>query len=94
VSTPENFEKRRLIGINPLYGRQPTGGCIQTLWKLLLVDESDDTGEEALDKVQDVADRLHDESLCCEDVAVKDHLPLDASLRREERRGMHGELQF
>jgi len=80
VRSPKDFEKSGLISVDPLDGRQTTGGGIHSLWKLFLVDEGDKAGEETLDEVEDVADGLDDESLSCEHVTMEDHLPLDASL--------------
>lgn len=94
MRTPKDLEKGRLIGIDPLDGRQTTGGGIGSLWELFFVDEGDKAGEETLDEVQDVADGLDDEPLGCEHVAMEDHLPLDASLWREERGGVHRKLQL
>lgn len=94
MRTPKDLKERSLISVDPLDRRQTTGRGIQPLWKLFLVDEGNEAGEETLDEVQDVADGLDDESLSCEHVAVEDHLPLDASLGGEERGSMHGELQF
>lgn len=94
MRTPKDFKKSSLVSIDPLDRRQTTGRGIRPLWELFFVDEGDKAGEETLDKVQDVADGLDDESLGCEHVAMEDHLPLDASLGREERGSVHWELQL
>ena len=61
--------------------------------KLLFVDERDDPGQKALDEVQDVAYGLYDETLGGKDVAVENHLPLDAPFGREEGGSVHRELK-
>lgn len=94
MRTAKDLKKSGLVGVDPLDRRQTTGRGIRPLWELFLVDEGDKAGEETLDEVQNVADRLDDESLGCEHVAMEDHLPLDASLGREERGGVHWELQI
>ena len=94
VGTAKDLEEGSLVGIYPLDGGETTGGGVEPLWELLLVDEGDEAGEETLDEVEDVADGLDDETLGCEHVAVEDHLPLNAPLWGEEGGGVHGELEF
>ena len=94
VCAAKDLEEGRLVGIYPLDRGETTGCGVDALWELFLVDEGDDASEETLHEVKDVADGLYDETLCCEHVAVEDHLPLDASLWGEEGGGVHGQLEF
>lgn len=92
MRTAKDFEEGSLVCVDPLDRRETTGCGVRALWKLLFVDEGDEAGEETLDEVEDVTDRLNDETLGSEHVAVEDHLPLHASLWGEEGGGVHWEL--
>lgn len=81
----KNFGQRHFVCVDPSDGGQTPGRAINTLGESLFKDDGDKTGEQALDEVQDVVDGRAYFSDRLENVAVKDHLPLDSSFGSEER---------
>jgi hypothetical protein len=79
---------------DPLYGRKSTDGAVRALARnMFLLDQEEDTGEKALQEVEHVRYWGDGVPEIGKDCAMKDHLPLDASVGTEEGRGMHGSLK-
>lgn len=79
---------------HPLDGRKSTDGAVRALARnLFLLNQEEDTGKKALQEVEHVRYWGDGVPEIGKDCAVKDHLPLDASVGAEEGRGMHGGLK-
>lgn len=86
----QDVDQHLLIHVDPVCWRETTG---RTPAVFGLNDEKE-TGHKALKEMQHVAHRLHAVTKCWPHGAMKDHLPLDATLGREEGRGVYGEFQL
>lgn len=79
---------------DPLDGRKSTDSAVRALgWNLFLLDQEEDTGKEALQEVEHIRYWGDGVPEIGKDCTMEDHLPLDASVRTEEGRGMHGCLK-
>ncbi|KAJ3545352.1 hypothetical protein NMY22_g2480 [Coprinellus aureogranulatus] len=77
--------------VDPCHGREATNGAVNAVALMLFKGDGDNAGQETLHEVEDVIDRIAYFSDRVEDVAVKDHLPLDSPLGGEEGAGMDGQ---
>lgn len=60
----------------------------------LLLDEDQETGEDALEDMEDVCYGLHGVTHCGESSSVEDHLPLHLALGGEESRRVEGKHEL
>jgi hypothetical protein len=82
------------IGGDPLDRRKSTDGAVRALARdLFLLDQEEDTGEKALQEVKHICYWGDGVPEIGKDCAMKNHLPLDASVGAEEGRSMHGSLK-
>jgi len=94
VRGSEDLDKRRLVSMDPLDGWQRSDGPLHApARRRLFFDEDEHAGEETLEEVEEVADGGDGMAHAREERAVEDHLPLDASLPREERGGVRRNLE-
>ena len=77
-----------LVRGDPVGGRE----CADRAQDVLLHDEHEHAGEQALEQVEQVGDGAHGMAHD-EDVAVEDHLPLDPPVGIEEGGGVRGEAE-
>lgn len=88
-------DKLALVLVDPRVRRQPTGCPVDALtWHVFLKDKRDHSWKETLQKVEDIGNGRTDLADRLEDITVKDHLPLDASVGREEGARMDRELEL
>ena len=89
MEVTKDIGKRGLVSRNPVWRRQGPGGFVSTFaWDIFLLGDYDQTGEQTLEDVEDVTDWLNVVAEGGECRTVKDHLPLDSTLRRKEGRGV------
>lgn len=94
VRGAEYFDELAFVRGDPVGGRQSSDGADATLtWNFLFHDKQEHACEEALEEIEQVADRPHCVPQEMEDVAVEDHLPLDAPLRSEECSRVRGQAE-
>jgi len=91
---PKYSDKFRFICGDPLDGRKATNGAVCALpWNVLFLDQEEDTRDKALQEVEHICYWGNGMPEKGKDGAMKDHLPLYASVGAEEGRGMHGSLK-
>jgi hypothetical protein len=94
VGDAEDFSEGYFVFIDPRHGWETSACSMDALWKMLLKDDGDKPGQKALDEIEDIVDGRTYFSDRLEDVAVKNHLPLDSALGREKGTGMDGEVEL
>ena len=89
----KDVDECRFRTSDPFHRWQATDSSIHPLARdLLFFDEDDHASEEALEEVEKVRDGRNGMSKPWEERGVEHHLPLDASLAREEGRRVDGDL--
>lgn len=92
VGSPEHFDERPLVRIDPRSGWETTSGPVYPPRFAFLEDEGDDAGEKALHEVENVVDRRAYLPHGLENVTMEHHLPLYTALGREKRTSVDGKL--
>lgn len=88
MGNPKYLNESLLIFINPGHGGESTNCPVDPLRELFFEDKGDDASEEALYKAENIVDWGAYLSHRFENVAMEDHLPLNATFWRKERAGV------
>lgn len=85
VGGTEDFNEHLLMGADPFDGRECAYCAVETFARnSLLLYKHENTGDEALEKMEEVGDGSDSMAHAGEDSAVEDHLPLDTTVGAEE----------
>lgn len=88
MDDPKYLNESLLVLIDPGYGGESTNCPVDPLRELFFEDKGDDASEETLDKTENIVDWGAYLSHRFKNVAVEDHLPLNATFWGKERAGV------